>query len=222
MSDTDRLARKRQKTRLALLAAARKLVYERGHERVAIQDITEHADIGIGTFYNYFESKQAIFAAVLEEIRDGFRQELNGIRKPLKDPALIVSHTLRFCFRHAQDNTDWNTFVMYSGLEGDTMLHQDESQCLEDLARGVAAGRFKIDDIPFAQNLILGMVRHVNTAITRGQLGRNAMEETTEYIMCMLGLPKPVAKGLVQTPMPPISVSPGMNPPASLPRLIQA
>lgn len=206
MSDNEQLALKRQKTRSALLHAARELVYERGHERIAIQDITERADVGLGTFYNYFESKQCIFEAVLEEIRDGFRRELDRMRQPLKDPALIVAHTLKYCFQQAQDNEEWNTFVTYSGLTGDYRLHQDEAQCLEDLRRGVAAGRFKVDDVGFAQSLIIGMVKHVNTEIACGRLGRKAIEDTIRYILRMLGLPDLVAKALVQTPLPPVAV----------------
>lgn len=211
MAESDRLGRKRQKTRQALLDAARSLVYEKGHERIAIQDITERADVGLGTFYNYFESKQAIFEAVLQEIRDDFNRRLDKIRSPLKDPALIVAQTLKFCFQQAQDNEEWNLFLIYSGLTGDYSLHQDEEQCFEDLRRGVAAGRFKVDDIGFAQSLVLGMVRHVNTEIARGRLGRKAMEDTSRFILRMLGLSDLVAKALVQTPFPPAS-APKRNP----------
>lgn len=222
MTDSDRLARKRQRTRRALLAAARELVYERGHERIAIQDITERADVGLGTFYNYFESKPAIFEAVLDEIQAEFMADLNSIRQPLKDPALIVSHSLRFCLHQAQDNEAWNHFLTYSGLSGDHMLQQDEQQCLDDLARGAAAGRFKIDDTAFAHALISGMLRHITVEIGRGHLGRHAIEETTEYILRMLGLPDLVAKALVQIPLPASSVSQRIDPPLHLPQVNQA
>ena len=203
MNNSDRLGRKRERTRNALLAAARELVFQRGHDRIAIQDITERADVGLGTFYNYFDSKPAIFEAVLEEIQADFRAALDRLRQPLKDPALIVSHTLRFCLQQAQDNIQWNHFLTYSGLTGDYRLGQDEKQCLEDLARGVAAGRFKIDNIPFTYSLMMGMVRHATMEIARGRLDRSAIEETTVCIMRMLGLPDLVARALVQSPLPP-------------------
>jgi len=202
MTETNRLARKRERTRAALLQAARELVYERGHFKISIQDITERADVGLGTFYNYFESKQAVFEAVLDEIRERFNHRLDTIRQPLKDPALIVAVTLKYCFQQAQDNEEWNTFLTYSGLVGDYVLHQDDEQCLKDIRRGVNAGRFKVEDVYFAQSLVLGMVRHVNNEIARGRLGRQSMEDATRYILRMLGLPDLVAKALVQTPLP--------------------
>lgn len=204
MSDKDKLASKRERTRRALLDAARALVYERGHDKIAIQDITERANVGLGTFYNYFETKHAVFEAVLDEIRRRFNDRLDDIRRPIKDPALIVAVTLKYCFLEAQDNEEWHTFLTYSGLDGERMLHQDEEQCLTDIRRGVSAGRFKVDDVYFAQSLVLGMVKHVNHEIARGRLGRRAMEDATRYILRMLGLPDLVAKALVQTPLPPV------------------
>ena len=217
MSDSDRLARKRQKTRHALLAAARQLVFERGHDRIAIQDITERADVGLGTFYNYFESKPAIFEAVLDDIQADFMTALNEVRRPLKDPALIVSHTLRFCLQQGQDNDDWNSFLTYSGLTGDYMLRQDEQQAREDLTRGIRAGRFKIADVDFARGLISGMLRHVTGEIALGRLNRGAIEKTTEYILRMLGLPDLVARALVQTPLPRAAAAAPVAPPVDLP-----
>ena len=202
MADPERLARKREKTRCALLIAARELVFERGHERIAIQDITERAHLGLGTFYNYFDTKQAVFEAVLAQLRDEFQLRLDEVRRPIKDPALKVAVTLRFCLREALDNTAWNTFVTYAGLPGEPLLIQDESQCIADLHRGKAAGRFKIDDVAFTQALIFGMMRHVHGEIRAGRLQRHAIEDTTRYILRMIGLPDLVAMALVQTRMP--------------------
>lgn len=201
-----RISRRRERTRAALVAAAKALVFERGHEKIAISDITERADVGLGTFYNYFETKTAVFEAVLDELRTAFQTELDQLRAPLKDPAFIVAVTLKHCFRAAQDNDEWNTFISYSGLEGEYILQQDEDQLLADIKRGVSAGRFKVEDIHFAQSLVMGMIGHVNREIRRGRLTRKAMDDTTQYVLRMLGLPEMVARALVQTPMPAIAV----------------
>jgi len=207
MNDIKRTNRKREKTRAALVSAARRLVFSRGHEKISIQDITEAADVGLGTFYNYFETKPMAFEAVLEEIRGQFTANLNQLREPLKDPATVMAFTLQYCFAQAQDNQEWNTFLSYSGLQGDYLLHQDEAQLLADIQRGVKAGRFKAEDVLFTQSLILGIVRHINQEIRGGRLGRSAMAEATRHILRMLGLPDQVAKALTQTPLPPVAVT---------------
>ena len=198
MNDPHRLERKREKTRNALVDAARCLVYERQDNRISIQDITDRAGVGLGTFYNYFESKQFIFEAVLEEIHSNFERELNALREPLSDPATIVSTTLQYSFQQCQDNEEWRTFIVYSGLEGDHILHQNEEQCFLDIQRGASGGRFKVEDVHFASNLIMGMFRHVSNEIRLGNLSRAAMQDTTRYILRMLGIPDLAAKALTQ------------------------
>lgn len=213
MSEPARLAKKRERTRQALVTAARDLVYERGHEKIAIQDITRKADVGLGTFYNYFDSKEHIFEAVLDEMRAQFNQCLEVIRKPVKDPAMILALTLKYSLQQAQDNHDWKTFLAYSGLSTqDHLLEQDDEQCLGDIQRGARAGRFKVDDVYYARNLIMGMIRHVNHEISRGHLGRNAIEDTVRYILRMLGLPDVVAKALANSRLPSVQSSSPRHP----------
>src|SRR5262245_42665756 len=53
-------ARRKRETREKLLRAAFRLIAERGVDGVAINEITEAADVGFGSFYNHFESKDAI------------------------------------------------------------------------------------------------------------------------------------------------------------------
>jgi AcrR family transcriptional regulator len=204
--------RGRAQTRLSLVHAARDLVLDRGaypgrHENISISDITRHAGVATGTFYNYFQTKQDVFEAVLEDYRESFKVELQSLREELKDPATIVATTLKFYFRQSRDNEMWNSFVTYSGLPGEHILHQEESQCLSDIERGIQAGRFKVTDVSFAQNLIIGMVKHVNREMSEGNLGRTAMNDTTQYILRMLGLPDLVARALAQGARPPARAS---------------
>lgn len=46
--------RRKQETRARLLHAALLLLSEKNIERVAINEITEAADVGFGSFYNHF------------------------------------------------------------------------------------------------------------------------------------------------------------------------
>lgn len=69
---------KRQVTRRALLDAARSLVFEKGHDRVSVQEITSRARFATGTYYNYFQSKQDIFIAVAEDIRQQLAEDLES------------------------------------------------------------------------------------------------------------------------------------------------
>ena len=54
--------------RAQLLAVARDVFAERGYHAAAVSDIIAAASVARGTFYNYFESKRAVFQAVLEAL----------------------------------------------------------------------------------------------------------------------------------------------------------
>src|SRR5216684_1297202 len=49
-----------------LLAAAQEIMAERGLENARVQDITERADVGKGTFFSYFPSKEHILPVLIE------------------------------------------------------------------------------------------------------------------------------------------------------------
>jgi AcrR family transcriptional regulator len=55
--------------------AARAVFERRGYHDTRVVDITKAAGVAYGTFYTYFESKELIFAQVVEELHRDFRAE---------------------------------------------------------------------------------------------------------------------------------------------------
>ncbi|HEY1278414.1 MAG TPA: helix-turn-helix domain-containing protein, partial [Acidimicrobiales bacterium] len=64
-----------QRTRAALVKAARAVFERRGYHDTRVVDITKAAGVAYGTFYTYFDSKELIFAEVVEELHRDFRAE---------------------------------------------------------------------------------------------------------------------------------------------------
>jgi AcrR family transcriptional regulator len=62
-------------TRERILAAARRLFAANGFEAATTRDIAEGADIGVGTLFNYFPTKEAIVAALAAEAASEARRE---------------------------------------------------------------------------------------------------------------------------------------------------
>ena len=69
----NRLERRKQRTRAALIQAARGFIAS-GKTNVPVLEITQAADVGMGSFYNHFESKEGLF-------EDGVR--LRGVASQL-------------------------------------------------------------------------------------------------------------------------------------------
>jgi AcrR family transcriptional regulator len=59
---TGRRERHRTETRERLFRAALRLFAEQGYLETTVEDITEAADVGKGTFFNYFQTKEHVLA----------------------------------------------------------------------------------------------------------------------------------------------------------------
>jgi AcrR family transcriptional regulator len=64
--DLGRRERRKEETRKQIFQAAMKLFGKKGVFATTVEEITEAADVGKGTFFNYFASKEAILSALAE------------------------------------------------------------------------------------------------------------------------------------------------------------
>lgn len=65
-----RRERKKFETEQKLIKAAIALVSEKGLFEVTVEQITERADVGKGTFFNYFPSKEHLLASIFDSKRE--------------------------------------------------------------------------------------------------------------------------------------------------------
>ena len=70
-----RRERRAAETRVRLFRSAMRLFAQRGFQNVTVEDITDAADVGKGTFFNYFESKDQVLG-VMAEIQLGKVREV--------------------------------------------------------------------------------------------------------------------------------------------------
>ncbi|MDR3772909.1 MAG: TetR/AcrR family transcriptional regulator [Terracidiphilus sp.] len=92
LANMDRRQRRAAETRLRLFRCALQLFALRGFPNVTVEDITQAADVGKGTFFNYFESKEHVLG-VMAEIQLG----------KVREAAALAEHgeqTIQATFRH--------------------------------------------------------------------------------------------------------------------------
>jgi AcrR family transcriptional regulator len=71
-------------TRDRLIDSARYLFWERGYAGTSMADLLDHAKVNSGSFYHFFESKEAL----LREVLEGY---LFALRPMIVDPAFATS-----------------------------------------------------------------------------------------------------------------------------------
>lgn len=198
----DRGARRRARTRARLLGAARELFAEQGIDATTIQQITEHADVGFGTFYNHFDDKDAIVQAVLEDLTGPQVERVAGIRDRTDDPAEIVAIAHRNFLELAEQDPEWGWLLIRLDVSHRALTRTLGPQALEDIQHGIDSGRFQVDDIASTLNATGGALLGTTRAVLDGTLGDGAGERHAELVLRMLGLDPAEAAEIARRPLP--------------------
>jgi AcrR family transcriptional regulator len=74
--------RRKERTRRRLLEAADEHLREKDFDETTVEEIAEAADVAKGTFFNYFESKEALLVALISKRIEGALEELPGPGRP--------------------------------------------------------------------------------------------------------------------------------------------
>jgi AcrR family transcriptional regulator len=216
--------RRKRETRARLLEAALVLMAERGMAGVAINEITEAADVGFGSFYNHFESKEAIHAAVVDEVLERFGGALSRIAETLEDPAEILSASIRYVALRAREQPVWGRFLLRSAFSLQNLSRGMGPYLLRDLERGIAAGRFASEDLLITVLEVGGAAagavatevelasRTSETRAVARQLGlemQSIPERTAAAVLRVLGLPAAESDEIARRPLPAVELPAG-------------
>ena len=101
-----RVARRKERTRRVLLEVGLALFYEKGIYWTKIEDITERADVGKGTFYQYFDTKEDLLAVLLKQGLDDLlaqaKESAAGVKPGLATLHKVVERRLQFFLNHPE------------------------------------------------------------------------------------------------------------------------
>jgi AcrR family transcriptional regulator len=199
----DRHARRRQATREKLLEAAKVLFARQGAENTRIQEITEEADVGFGSFYNHFESKEAIVDAVLVDTVAVEGAEIDVRTSQLEDPAEIISAAHRMFVRRARTEPEWAWLLVRLNVSHNVALAALEPYARRDLRAAIEAGRLSVPNEQIALLAAAGAVVAVMRAVLDGDAPKDADIHHAEGVLRMFGLTPDDAAEVARRPLPP-------------------
>src|ERR1700722_5719328 len=142
-----RVERRKAATREALLRAGRKMLADGTAATASIQEITDTADVGFGTFYNHFDGKPQLFEAAAEQVFEQWGEQLDRWKSASDDPAEIYAAAFRRSGRLLVTHSDEAKLIPYSGYHLLDSKIGLGPRARRDLSRAVEAGRFNIDDV---------------------------------------------------------------------------
>lgn len=120
-STKNRFERRKHDTRRKLKAAVIALILEKGYDAVSVQDITDYADLGRGTFYVHYRDKEDILWRIVSEGFAQFESEMLTNRADLT-PQECEHQTWLLIFRYAEQNRDLYRVML--GGKGSALLTQ--------------------------------------------------------------------------------------------------
>ena len=147
-----------------LLAAARGVFSAHGYHRASISQIVAAAGVARGTFYNYFDSKRAIFQAILDELMDAINAAVVpiDITRPIPPQVLInLENIIHIC---TQPEVARILFAEAAGIdsEGDEALRVFYRQCTERIVRALNTGQdmgiVRAGNMTLTAQMLLGIV----------------------------------------------------------------
>src|ERR671936_300630 len=92
------------RTRGTLLRAGRRVIEERGYHAARINDITDAAQVSVGTFYTHFQSKKDLFRHLLIQVEDEVYGELAEQRAAADSPKERIREANRLYFEAFRRN----------------------------------------------------------------------------------------------------------------------
>lgn len=199
-----RVARRQRRNRDALVAAARDIMTEKGVEAATMLEIAERADVGAGTVYNYFRSKDDLAVAVLETLMHDLALRIQAITDTFEDPAQVYAFGIRTVLDTATRDVRWAQMLHRSEVIADAMFRVMGPFAIRDLRLASQAGRFEVSNAELVWRLTTHALIGASLAITSGHVPASASDQIIVRLLCMTGIGANAAVELAGRPRPPL------------------
>ena len=206
MSETsggNRLDRRKARTRSALIDAACQLLATPKGTEASISDITDLADVGLGSFYNHFTSKSELFDAAIAETLELHGRLFDETTAGLDDPAEVFAAGVRMSVRLSATHPRVAKTIGQVGFQYLDSADGLAPRAYRDLARATESGRLDIDDLAAALSYTAGALLGCLHMLARdpSRDGNSAADHLAAGLLRMFGLSKSEATEIATRPL---------------------
>lgn len=197
-----RALRGKLRTRVKLIEAAMRVMGQKGVEGATINDITEAADVGFGSFYNHFKTKEEIAQAVFEILNDQLAARLDAITSEVTDAPQAIAYVQLAIVQKAVTDPVWGWFLVHANSALKLLEIAYHERAKLDFARGTAQGWFSIPNHDVAATVTLTSLMGLIRSMLEGTATADAARDLVELLMRMYGLPHDEAHRIARAPVP--------------------
>jgi len=153
--------RTKAQNRATIIAASREVFAELGYDASAVRDVMRRTGLASGTFYNYFEDKEAVFRAVVDESAQEIRRRLLEVRGQASTLEEFVGGAYRAWFQFlVEDELMFELMQRNTGairaLFGDPIMGAGVQELYEDLRAGIERGDLPAHDADYMAGAMAG------------------------------------------------------------------
>ena len=189
---------RRARTRQRILEAALGVFSEMGSSAAVIEDFIRAAGVARGTFYNYYDSVEALLVATTawleEDLMLSIERELDG----LTDPADRLTMGVRLWLRKAEMDPVWCAFVAKAVTHGEIV----EETLRRDLRNGASTGAFAFDSVEAARDLVVGTLHEAMRRMSTVRVSATFTHDIAGLVFRGLGLSTRRVETALRRPIP--------------------
>lgn len=184
-----RLERRKAHTRAALVRAAQTLIAT-GRTNAPVLEITRAADVGMGSFYNHFATKEELFRAALEDALEAHGALLDELTTGMTDPAHVFAQSFRLTGRLHRRRPDLSKVILHHGFELTASDHGLAPRARRDIEDAAREGRFTVRDPELAMVTVAGAALGLGWLLHQSpeRDDAEATDRVTEDLLCMFGV----------------------------------
>lgn len=199
-----RVARKRREARERIIVEAERLMRARPVDDVTISDITDAADVGHGTFYLHFKSKNEVLLPIVQKLGQHWDDVIQASLVDEEDPAEVVAFSARHMARVIASDDLWRWFLQHSGVPTEDMKMAVGAYSARDMGRGLLSGRFAIPEITIGSAFMFGGFVQGMLAAFDATDPEKAIDQIAEMLLQVLGIDHEEARSIAHQPLTPL------------------
>jgi AcrR family transcriptional regulator len=174
----------------------------KGIDAATMSEIAELADVGAGTVYNYFASKDELAIGVMEQVMDRLAQRIEAVTNSFSDPAQVYAFGIRNVMKAAISDQRWRWLLRRSEVIAGAMYRVMGPYAIRDIRNAVAAGRYRVEDPELAWRQATHAIVGFSLAVCDKHMPPAKIDEAVVNLLGMVGVNRKEAWEIAHRPCP--------------------